>query len=273
MSAVAQPASAPAPRRTPRPLRRALLAGASLLALFLVAMGAYNLLDLAARQTTTERVSYSNVRSLVIEDASDVRLTGAPAGAPLEVVTRVTEGLRSPGRSAERTAGGGLVLSSSCPALFGGSCSVDYEIRVPAGTVVRADAGAGDVVAQDLSSTEPLELSTSAGDVTAIDVSAPSIVLSTSAGDVQARGLSGEQIELDTSAGDVVAALRTPAQRLLADSSAGDVELLLPDAVYRVDASSSAGDVDASSVRTDPEAARTVSAHSSAGDVRIAARR
>jgi hypothetical protein len=272
MATVTEPAPVPA-RRTPLAIRRALLVIAGLVALFLVALGTYNLLDLASRHTTTAQASYDNVHALVVEDASDVRLTSAPAGDPLRVVTHITEGLREPGRSAERTGGGGLRLSSSCPGFFGGQCSVDYEIRVPAGTTVNVSASAGDVSAEDLKTTQPLELHTSAGDVSATGVSAPSIELSSSSGDVQARRLSGDRIELDSSAGDVVASLETPAEQLLAHSSAGDVELLVPDAVYRVDATSSAGDADADNVRTDPESPRSITAHSSAGDVRVTARR
>jgi hypothetical protein len=268
VSTLTQPAPA---RRTPLPVRRALLVVAALTALFLVATGAYNLLDVASRHTTTKQASFASVRELVVEDAGDVRLTGAPAGAPLRVVTRITEGVREPGRSAVRTAGGGLRLSSSCPGFFGGQCGVDYEISVPAGTAVRVDASEGDVAAEDLTTTRPLVLHSSAGDVRATDVAAPSIALSSSAGDVQARELSGERIEAGSSAGDVVASIKTPAERLLAHSSAGNVELLVPNAIYRVDATSSAGDVDADSVRTDPSAPRTITAHSSAGDVRIAA--
>lgn len=270
MTTVTQPAPA---HRTPPAIRRALLVLAALVALGLVATGTYNLLDLAARHTTIERASYDGVRSLLVEDASDVALTGAPAGAPLQVVAHVTEGLSSPGTSAERDGDGTLRLSASCPGFFGGQCGVDYEIRIPAGTVVQVQAGAGDVVAEQLDSSEPIELHSSAGDVTAIDVAAPSIKLSSSAGDVEARDLSADRIELESSAGDVVASLRTPAEQLLADSSAGDVELLVPDSVYRIDASSSAGDVETSGVSTDPGSPRTITAHSSAGDVRVAPRR
>lgn len=264
----------PAPqRRTPLPVRRALLAVAGVLAFVTVAFTAVSLLDLASRHTTTERASYDGVRALVIEDASDVRLSSAPRGAPLQVIARVTEGLRKPGRSAERDSGGTLRLSSSCPAFFGGQCDVDYELRVPSGTVVSAKSGGGDIVAEDLVSTRPVELESSAGDVTATDVSAPLISLSSSAGDVYARGLSAGRVEAESSAGDVAVALATPADRLLAHSSAGDVDVVVPDAVYRVDATSSAGDVDAGEIRTDPAAPRTIAASSSAGDVHVVARR
>ena len=188
-------------------------------------------------------------------------------------MARITEGLSSPGTSAERDGDGTLRLSASCPGFFGGHCGADYEIRVPAGTVVQVQAGAGDIVAEELDSSEPIDLHSSAGDVTAINVDAPSIKLSSSAGDVEARDLSADRIELESSAGDVVASLRTPAEQLLADSSAGDVELIVPDSVYRVDASSSAGDVETSGVSTDPGSPREITAHSSAGDVRVALRR
>jgi hypothetical protein len=267
MSTLIQPAPE---HRTPLPIRRLLFAAAALVALFLVLVGAYNLIDVATRQTTTERATYDGVRSLVIERASDVRLTGAPADASLEVVARVTEGLRAPERSVDRGADGVLELSSSGCGFLGGQCEVAYTIRVPSGTVVRAEADAGDVHADRLATTEPLVLATSAGDVTATDVRAPSIVLSSSAGDVEARGLSADRVELTSSAGDVVASLATAAERVLAESSAGDVELLVPNEVYRLDATSSAGDVDTGDLRTDPDAERAITAHSSAGDVRVA---
>ncbi len=179
--------SPPAPGyRTPPAIRRALVAAAGLLALALVAIGTYNLLDLAARHTTTQRATYDGVRALVVDGASDV------------------------------------------------------------------------------------ELGSSAGDVTAIDVTAPSITLSSSAGDVEARRLSAGRIDAGSSAGDVLLSLRTPAERLSAESSAGDVDIVVPDAVYRLDATTSAGDVDSGGIRTDPDSPRTISAHSSAGDVTVA---
>jgi Putative adhesin len=261
-----------APRRTPARIRLALATVAALLAVGLVGFGTYNLLDVASRNTTTERASYDGVSSLVVDDAGDVRLIGAPSGAPVEVIARVTEGLHTPDRSAERGADGTLRLSASCPGPPGGQCDVSYEIRVPSGTPASVHSDNGDVMAEDVVSDRPIVLDSSAGDVEAIDVSAPSIALSPSAGDVEASGLSAARIEAESSAGDVVMALRTPAERLVADSSAGDVELLVPDAVYRLDASSSAGDVETTTVSTDPGSERAITAHSSAGDVRVAAR-
>ena len=147
---------APAPYRTPAAVRLALYALFALLGLFLVGLGAISLLDQAARKTTVQVDTYTGIDALVIDDASDVRLTSAPAGGQLRVRARVTEGLRSPERDVERSSGT-LRLSSSCGFLFGDSnCNVDYDIAVPAGTAVSVDASAGDVRAEDLTSTVPV---------------------------------------------------------------------------------------------------------------------
>src|SRR5215216_2179430 len=209
-----QTPTAPAPYRTPAALRLALFAIAGLLALALVALGAVSLLDLAARNTTEEVDSYTGVRGLDIDGASDVHLTSAPAGSPLEVRARLTEGLRTPARHVRRRSDGTLELSSSCPVLFGGSCDVDYEIAVPAGTVVHVDASAGDVTAEDLTSAEPIALQSSAGDITVIDVRAPELRLSSSAGDVDASGVRADRVDADSSAGDIALSLRTAPTRL-----------------------------------------------------------
>jgi DUF4097 and DUF4098 domain-containing protein YvlB len=135
------------------------------------------------------------------------------------------------------------------------------------------DATSGDVRAEDLTSTVPLELESSAGDVSLTDVTAPELVLSSSAGDVEATGVRAERVSAESSAGDVTLSLRSAPMRVDADSSAGDVEVVVPDEVYRVDASSSAGDVDSRRVRNDPASNRVIRARSSAGDVTIEARR
>lgn len=273
MPALAQPPAAPPPYRTPPALRRMLAVLAGVVALTMVVFGTVALLDLAARQTTTERASYDGVRVLEVYGSGDVRITGAPAGSPVRVVLRVTEGLRSPERRAERSGGGTLQLSSSCPTFMTSQCAVRYDVSVPPDVQVRADSGAGDVVAEDLVSDQGISLDTSAGDVSATGLSAPSVRLHSSAGDVVARGLDAARVQATSSAGDVRVSLPEPPLDLDADSSAGDVELVVPDALYRLDADSSAGDVDTRDVRVDPDARHAIRARSSAGDVRVDVRR
>jgi hypothetical protein len=270
MSAVAT--EPPSGYRTSRGLRRALLAGIALIASLVVAQGTVALLDLAARHTTTQVRQFDGVGSLVIDDASDVRLTSAPAGAPLELVTKVTEGLRTPSHDARVTGDGTLHLSSSCGWVFGNSCAVDYEIRVPAGTRVRVDAASGDVHAEQLRSTRPVVLTASSGDVDAIGVTAPALRIRTSSGDIGASRVRAGTVTVGASSGDVRLGLAEAADRLTAVASSGDIHVSVPDARYRVDTEAGSGDVDDRSLRTSPEARRSISATSGSGDIHLEAR-
>ena len=162
----------------------------------------------------------------------------------MQVVARVTEGLSAPERLGRARADGTLRLSSSCPGFFGGKCDVDYDIRVPAGTLVRRAASAGDVVAEDLTRTPPLELALLRRRRDGDRRDRPVADALEQRGRRRGARPSADGVARDSSAGDVTLSLRTPRRELLADSSAGDVEVLVPDAVYRIDASSSAGDVD-----------------------------
>jgi hypothetical protein len=267
------PVTPPPPYRTPPALRRMLAVVAGIVALTMVAGGTIAVLDLAARQTTTDRASFDGVRALEVSGDGDVRITGAPAGSPVRVVMRVTEGLRSPERRAERDGDGTLHLSSSCPAFFTSQCAVRYEVSVPSDVRVRADSSAGDVVAEDLVTDQAVSLESSAGDVSVTGVNAPSVRLHSSAGDVVGRGLGSERVAASSSAGDVQLSLLVPPLALDADSSAGDVELVIPDEVYALDADTTAGDVDTSEVRVDRDSRRSIRARSSAGDVSIDVRR
>jgi hypothetical protein len=266
--------TAPAPYRTPRTLRSALLVAGAVIALLLVFWGAISLLQLATKHTSTEVTTYDDVSALVIEDNSDIRITSAPTGAPLEVRARVTESLVAPEYDAQRRADGTLRLSSSCsPALFSGYCSVDYEIAVPAGTAIQADTSAGDITARDIRSTVPTQLFSSAGDITVIGAVTPALRLSTDAGDVRASGVRADEVELDSAAGDIDASLLGLADRLNVRTSAGDIGIVVPDAVYRVSTRTSAGDIDDEEIRTSPRAQRSIRAVTSAGDIRIESRR
>jgi hypothetical protein len=266
-------ATAPAPYRTPRGVRRALTVVAAVMALLFVAWGTINVLQLLTRHTTTEVETFRDVTALVVEDSSDIELTSAPAGAPLEVRARVTESLVTPDRRARRRDDGTLVLSSSCsPTLFAEWCGVDYEIRVPAGTAIEARTTAGDIHAQNLRTTAPAELHSSAGDITVVGAVAPSLRLTTSAGDVRASGLHVDRVVADSSAGDVETSLQELPERLDTHSSAGDIRIVVPDAVYRVQTRTNAGDIDAQEIRTSPNAPRSIRAVTSAGDIRIEAR-
>lgn len=258
--------------RTPKSLRVALLAVIALGALATVAQGTIALIDLAARHTTIGTQRFGGVRSIVIGDASDVRLTTAPAGTPLEVRTKLTEGLRKPSHDARVTGGGSLVLTSSCGWVVGNSCGVHYEVRVPAGTRVDVQGGAGDVRAEELRSSRPVRIEASSGDIDVAGVRAPALRLHAGSGDIHASDVRAADVRAGGASGDVHVSLGGPPDRLTAITSSGDVHLEVPDAVYRLDTAAGSGDVHAEAVRTSSGARRSISASTDSGDVHIAVR-
>ena len=238
----------------------------ALVCLLLVASGAWTLVNAVARVTTEERTTYAGVERLVVEDVGSVRITGAPAGAPVSVTTRITRSLTAPQQHVDH-AGGRLAIDSSCPVVLAQECEVDYDIAVPPDVRVTVDSGAGDVEAADLRMDKPLELRSSAGDVGAERVTAPELAARSGAGDVRLLEIRAPRIEARSSAGDVRAEALAPLTRLLASSSAGDVDVVVPEGVYALTASAGAGDVRAGAIRTDPESRRSLELRSSAGDV------
>jgi hypothetical protein len=270
-------------------LRLTLTVIAAALGLALVTGGGYQLLSLAARDTFDARASYTGVRSLVVaDDTGGVRITEAPAGSPVRVIEHVTRALSSPSRRAVRGAGGALALTARCRGLFNSECGVDYEIAVPSGTRVLIQSSAGDVIVRDFVTSQPVSLSSSAGDVRADGIRAPSVRLSSSAGDVRAdrirtpnlrlsssagdvnaRQIVSSFIQADSSAGDVRLQAAVAPRRVIATSTAGDVALTVPDAVYAVDVTTVDGDKPDVSVRQDPASPRRISAESTAGNVSI----
>jgi Putative adhesin len=154
----------------------------------------------------------------------------ARVGAPVTVTAQVTEGLRTPHRSATRSAGGTLRLSASCSGGIGGSsCDVGYTVAVPAGTRLAVDSSGGDITVRDYASRAPLDLHRSSGDVDAVGISVPSLRLGSSTSDVHAQGIRARVVDAESSAGDTALGLASPARSLTATSSAGDVRLVVPD--------------------------------------------
>jgi hypothetical protein len=263
-------AALPVPtHRTPRGVRIALVVVVALLGLATIAYGAWGLLDLAARHTFERHAAYPGVRTLVVSnDVGDVDLRPAPAGSPLRVTTRVTEGLVTPHARVERR-GARLRLSATRPSPFAQEANVDYTIAVPGGTTLRVDAASSDLQVRDYTSRTPLALKSSAGDIRLDGVSVPSLHLDSSAGDIRADRVRAAAIDVGSSAGDITLDAVTAPRSLKADSSAGDIRLTVPDVPYRVQASSTGGDVRDSGLRQDPRASHRIEAKSSGGDVEI----
>ena len=254
-------------RRPPRAVRRR--GGARAV---LVAQGALIPARPGARQTTTEVDTYTGVRALVIDDASDVRLTSGRPASALEVRARVTEGL--PRRSAVRRGGDGTL--GSRPPAPASSRQLRRRLRDPCsrpGPRSARRSSAGDVSRGGPGADRAGRAGVLGGRHHRARRQPPELRLAPAPA-TSTRRRAADDVNADSSAGDVSLSLRTPARPRRRRSSAGDVELVLPDATYRVDASQRrpATSTTARSAPTRPGSPRVASARSSAGDVRIEAR-
>jgi hypothetical protein len=241
--------------------------------LALLLVGAWLLVDLLARDTKVLRTSYADVRELRIDaDTGDVELASAPAGARLTVEEHVTRGLVAPRRE-DRFAAGRLRLGSRCAGWFGPTCSVRYVVTVPRQTSVIAESGSGDVRADGLVASTPVQLSTGSGEVEARGVSAPSLRLRSGSGGVGASGLRVDTLRAQSGSGSIALDLLDAPEELLADTGSGDVALTLPDRPYALVASTGSGHVIDSGVHEDTASPHRVIARSGSGDVVLSVRR
>jgi hypothetical protein len=220
--------------------------------LAVIGIATFLLLDIASQHSFQTSASYANVRTLVVHSgAGDVTLTRAPAGTALVVKANETEGLFKPKVRSRQAHDGALTLTASCPGQL--ECSVHYSLAVPPDVAVRVSSGFGDINATNLTS-------------------ATSIQLGTTAGDIHATGLDAPTVKLSTGVGGVTAALTRPPRSLTAKTVAGPLRLTVPDTTYAVHADAGVGHVSDQRLHVDPAAPRTIDATSSLGDITIAPR-
>jgi putative adhesin len=221
--------SAPAPIRSRR--RGLHRVGLTALALTAVA-GSMAVTAHAIAKEDTSHNAYQGIRTVVLDvDAGTIDLTAAP-----DATTGVTASRRwayqappnQPVRDGDR-----LTITAHCPdieqfAAFG-TCHTNYQLAVPAGVRIQVTTSAGNITATDLPTT-----------------------------DLAAR----------TSAGDITLSFTNIPNSVRAHTSAGDVQLAVPYGDYHVDADTSAGDIHVGVV-DDPRAPRLIDVQTSAGDIRV----
>jgi hypothetical protein len=186
----------------------------------------------ALAKEDTGHNAYQGIGTVVLDvDAGTIDLSAAP-----DATTGVTATRRwayqapsiQPVRDGDR-----LTITAHCPNIEQfpafGTCHTNYHLAVPAGVRVQVTTSAGNITATDLPTT-----------------------------DLAAR----------TSAGDIRLSFAAVPESVRAHTSAGDVQLAVPYGDYHVDADTSAGEVEVGVV-DDPRAPRLIDAHTSAGDVRV----
>jgi hypothetical protein len=228
-----------------------LLVALILLALVAVAFG---LVASTSRTTSTKQLTTQTPAAAVrVEnECGPITLREGPAGA---VSTRATlKHSRSAPEVTSTLEGGVVIVQVRCDtfSVLGFGSSASLVVEVPPDGRVEARSSAGSVTAERLSS--DLNLRSSAGSVSTVDVTSRVVAADSSAGSVSL-----------TWAG------AADPTTITAHSSAGSVRVRIPDVAgvaYRVEADSSAGSV-AVDVRTDPQSDRSIRATSSAGSVRV----
>ncbi|MER5641695.1 DUF4097 family beta strand repeat-containing protein [Kitasatospora sp. NPDC002227] len=194
-----------------------------------------------------EDVSYGvadQVKALVVHaDTGDVKVTGGGSG--VQVTEHRSYQDQQPDATHVTAADGTLTLGYRCP---DHNCAVGYEVKVPAGTVVKVVTDTGSVELTGLKA--EVDAKTETGDVEAEDLAGARASLSTQTGSVRAR-FTGDVTEVHSS------------------SQTGSVRLTLPkEAAYLVNAKAQTGNVNVG-VKQDPAATRTVTATTETGDVTV----
>ncbi|MFJ9518962.1 DUF4097 family beta strand repeat-containing protein [Kitasatospora sp. NPDC101801] len=183
------------------------------------------------------------VRVLVVDGGTgDVEVVGE--GAEVRVTER--QSYRGTAPEAEhRVADGTLTLSYRCPE---DGCGVSYQVRVPAGTVVKVKAGTGSVRLVGLTG----EVEASAG-----------------TGGIAAEGLGGAKVQLTAGTGDVRVGFAVAPSDVRVKAGTGSVRVTVPKGEeYAVEAAAGTGSVDVRvPVRTGSE--RKIVARAATGDVTV----
>lgn len=232
--------------------RRVLVVLGGILAVAIVGWSTLSLVDLMAHQEVNGHRSFTVPSGQVhIHLSSGSVHIVAASGSTVEVDRHLSFGLTHPHVS-ERIVAGVLIIDASCGGPVSTFCSTRYDLAVPPAFEVTASSSAGSVAVSGL--TGPLDLSSTAGSVSATDVGST---------DVQAR----------STAGSVKVTFTVDPRRVTAMSTAGSVLVLVPanGPAYRVDAGTTAGST-AVNVRSDPQSDRVIIARSTAGSVEVGTR-
>ncbi len=247
-----------------------------LVAVVVLAGGTLNVVGLFfVRRLDQSRTFTAPVRQIVVGvDSGDIEIHAAPAGTPASVRARTASAFRTAGHS-EALSDGVLTLSGSCGhggiGLAFGSCSVDFDVVVPLGTVVRTTTSSGDIRIVGIAG--GVQATNSNGDIELSQVGGPVRVRSNN-GDVQADRLTAGSVTAVTDNGDVTLKFTAAPSDVTATTDNGDVEVRLPDVGtgYRVQADTDNGDREVG-VPEQSNSGRVIRANSSNGDVQVATAR
>lgn len=224
----------PGPRRRPHGVAGA---GRRLHPALALAFGGFNAWSWLAHQTATEEHTYLHPATRIELNVGSGDLSLAPGAAGQVSVRRHLGRSIARPRPAETWDGATLRVQGDCSITLGADCSLDYQLRVPAGVTVVAHTSSGALQVRDL--TGDLDLSVSSGEVE-VTGTRGRLALRSSSGGVQASGLRSASVEVRVSSGDVHLDFAQPPR--MVQASAGGVDIAVPRGVpYGVQADADSG--------------------------------
>ncbi|MHB8510677.1 MAG: DUF4097 family beta strand repeat-containing protein [Actinomycetota bacterium] len=289
-------------------MRRVLLLIAVVVLGSAAAIGA-TLPALGQSKTTTKAFSTSISSVVVRIDAGSLQIR---PGAPTSV-TSVEHWTVTEPTVTESVDNGVLTVQSKCSSAstlpvsidVNPGCSVDFTLAVPSNVTVDAALAAGDIDVAGLNGSETL--ATSAGNITASEISGPSLTAhtdsgnvtidklrvletnaTTSGGNVSASRIVGRSLTAHSDSGDIdiekvralvidgstsggnvtVGATRAP-NSLRATSDSGDIQVTVPRGYYSIKAHTDSGSVTYHGLKNSPGASRSIEATTSSGNVTV----
>ena len=161
----------------------------------------------------------------------------------------------------------GLVLHSSCPLGYSGSCTMAYDIVVPGGLPVTVTDANGNLTTSGLRG--QITLSDGSGDITASGLTG-TVRLSDDSGDISVTSLAGTDVTGTEGSGDITLTFTKVPLGVDVTAVSGDITLILPrgPTAYQVRASSASGGVSDTLVRG-LFSPHVIVASSGSGDVSI----
>lgn len=232
-----------------------------------IGWGSVNVVAALAHEEHTERRTFdAPIRVLDVRmDTGSLTVERSPSDRTT-VVAHVSEGLEHPEPSA-RVEGGRLVLRASCKGFNAMFCSVDYRVRVPAGTAVVANTADAGIRVTGIGGA--VDLTTRDGGITVDGANGP-VRFSSRDGSITATNIDTRDVRADATEGSVHLSLTTAPRTVDARTVDGSVTIELPDTpvAYRVDTDATDGSTDVA-VRTDPTSVRRITAQATSGDVSV----
>jgi hypothetical protein len=243
---------------------------AAILGLSVLTVGTVSVISFFMVRHSTERAAFTEpiTRVQVTTGTGDVKIRTVAAQQPSSVISRLSESFRTAEHS-ETLSNGLLRVEGGCQGsmVFSDFCAVDFEIFVPAGTVVSVDTGTGDVNVRGTGAA--VNVTTGSGDIR-LDRTGGASQAKTGTGDVTGAFLAGGTMSARTGSGDIDLTYATAPDQVKAKAGTGDIDVLVPrDAsAYRISTDTGTGSRKVN-VPTAPDSKRTISLDTGSGDIRI----